>query len=136
MEKIKSLMLMVVMIVMSGMVCSCGSDDDDNNNGGGSGSTIGTYVLHCTLSDAGTMPKEYADILKKSLEESVNTAYQNVSLDVVKAALDTAVEDAIRNGSYDNEQYNYTIEFYITDSNNKKVYSRYIVVKDGKATAK
>ena len=136
MEKIKSLMLMVVMIVMSGMVCSCGSDDDDNNKGGGSGSTIGTYVLHCTLSDAGTMPKEYADILKKSLEDNVNQTYQNVSLDVVKAALDKAVDDAIKNGSYDNEQYNYTIEFYITDSNNKKVYNRYIVVKDGKATAK
>ncbi len=136
MEKIKSLMLMVVMIVMSGMVCSCGSDDDDNKGGGGSESAIGTYVLHCTLSDAGTMPKEYADILKKSLEENVNQTYQNVSLDVVKAALDTAVDDAIKNGSYDNEQYNYTIEFYITDSNNKKVYSRYIVVKDGKATAK
>ena len=82
------------------------------------------------------MPKEYADILKKSLEDNVNQTYQNVSLDVVKAALDTAVDDAIKNGSYDNEQYNYTIEFYITDSNNKKVYSRYIVVKDGKATAK
>ncbi len=136
MEKIKSLMLMVVMIVMSGMVCSCGSDDDDNKGGGGSESAIGTYVLHCTLSDAGTMPKEYADILKKSLEESVNATYQNVALDVVKAALDTAVEDAIRNGQYDNEQYNYTIEFYITNSSGKKVYSRYIVVKDGKATAK
>ena len=62
MEKIKSLMLMMLMVFVGGMICSCGSDDDDDNGGG---SATGTYTLHCTISDPGTLPKQQAAIMKQ-----------------------------------------------------------------------
>ncbi|MBR6121207.1 MAG: hypothetical protein IKQ05_02300 [Prevotella sp.] len=133
MEKIKSLMLMMLMVFVGGMICSCGSDDDDDNGGG---SATGTYTLHCTISDYGTMPEEYAAIMKQGLDAFANQSFPNVTLNLVKAAVDKAIEEAIEKGTYDDEPYNYTIEFYVTDSMGNKVYSRYIVVKDGKATAK
>ena len=132
MKQFKNFFLIALMVLVGGMVSSCGSDDD-NNGGGGSG--LGTYTLKCHISDYGTLPEAYAKILNDGLEQNVNQQYPNVSLDIVKKALDEAVEESLKTGNYEESQYNYTIEFYIVDSAGKKVYSRYIIVKDGKATA-
>ena len=118
---------------MGGVICSCGSDDDDDNGGG---SATGTYTLHCTISDYGTLPKQQAAIMKQALEQNVNKEMPNITLELAKKALDIAIDDAIAYGTYDDQEYNFTIEFYITDANGNKVYSRSIVVKDGKATKK
>lgn len=131
MKQFKNFFLVALMVLVAGMVSSCGSDDDDN--GGGSG--LGTYTLKCHISDYGTLPDAYAKILNDALEQNVNETVPNVSLDTVKKELDQAVEEAIKTGDYKDSPYNYTIEFYILDSNGKKVYSRYIIVKDGTATA-
>ena len=135
MKKIKSLMLMMLMIFVGGMICSCGNDDDDNVDGN-RGGAISTYTLHCTISDYGTMHEEYAAFLKQGLDAYAARSFPNASLETVKAALDEAVDEAVKSGNYNDSPYNYTIEFYITDSNGKKVYSRFIVVKDGTAMAK
>lgn len=132
MKQFKNFFLIALMVLVGGMVSSCGSDDD-NNGGGDSG--LGTYTLKCHLSDFGTLPEAYAKILNDGLEQNVNQQYQNVSLDLVKKTLDEAVEDAVKNDEYKDSPYNYTVEFYIVNSNGKKVYSRYIIVKDGTATA-
>ena len=126
MKQFKNFFLVALMVLVAGMVSSCGSDDDDN--GGGSG--LGTYTLKCHISDYGTLPDAYAKILNDALEQNVNETVPNVSLDTVKKELDQAVEEAIKTGDYKDSPYNYTIEFYILDSNGKKVYSRYIIVKD------
>lgn len=131
MKQFKNFFLVALMVLVAGMVSSCGSDDD--GNGGGSG--LGTYTLKCHISDYGTLPDAYAKILNDALEQNVNETVPNVSLDTVKKELDQAVEEAIKTGDYKDSPYNYTIEFYILDSNGKKVYSRYIIVKDGTATA-
>jgi hypothetical protein len=114
------------------------SDDNGNANNGNAnnGNAVDTYTLHCTISDYGTMSEEYAAILKQGLEANFKQTISNVSLEVIKAELDQAVEDAVKSGNYSDSPYNYTIEFYITDSKGNKVYSRYIMVKNGKATAK
>ena len=132
MKQFKNFFLIALMVLVGGMVSSCGSDDD-NNGGGDSG--LGTYTLKCHLSDFGTLPEAYAKILNDGLEKNVNQQYPNVSLDIVKKSVDKAVEDAVKSGEYKDSPYNYTVEFYIVDSNGNKVYSRSIVVKDGTATA-
>jgi hypothetical protein len=132
MKQFKNFFLIALMVLVGGLVSSCGSDDD-NNGGGGSG--LGTYTLKCHISDYGTIPTEFAKIMNDALEQNVNQQYPNVSLDLVKKAVDQAVEDAVKSGQYNDSPYNYTIEFYIVDSNGKKVYSRYIIVKNGTATA-
>ncbi len=131
MKQFKNFFLVALMVLVAGMVSSCGSDDDDN--GGGSG--VGTYTLKCHISDYGTIPTEFAKIMNDAFEQNVNQQYPNVSLDLVKKALDVAVEESIKTGNYKDSPYNYTIEFYIVDSNGKKVYSRLIIIKDGTATA-
>ena len=131
MKQFKNFFLIALMVLVGGMVSSCG--DDDDNGGGGSG--VGTYTLKCHISDYGTLPQEYAKYLNDGLEQNINQQYPNVSLDLVKKALDDAVADAIKNGQFGDADYNYTIEFYIVDSKGNKVYSRYITVKDGKAYA-
>ena len=55
MEKIKSLMLMMLMVFVGGMICSCGSDDDDDNGGG---SATGTYTLSLAAPKGGTYAQE------------------------------------------------------------------------------
>jgi 4-hydroxy-L-threonine phosphate dehydrogenase PdxA len=77
-----------------------------------------------------------AAIMKQALEQNVNKEMPNITLELAKKALDIAIDDAIAYGTYDDQEYNFTIEFYITDANGNKVYSRSIVVKDGKATKK
>ena len=133
MKQFKNFFLVALMVLVAGMVSSCGSDDDDNNGGGGSG--VGTYTLKCRISDYGTLPTEMAKIMDDGLQQNISQQYPNVSLDLVKKAVDQAVEESIKTGDYKDSPYNYTIEFYILDSNGKKVYSRYIIVKDGTATA-
>lgn len=134
MKQFKNFFLVALMVLVAGMVSSCGSDDDNNSSGGG-GSGLGTYTLKCHISDYGTIPTEFAKIMNDALEQNVNQQYPNVSLDLVKKALDEAVEESIKTGNYKDSPYNYTIEFYIVDSNGKKVYSRLIIIKDGTATA-
>ena len=131
MKTIKSLMLMMLMVFVGGVICSCGDDKDDDNGG-----ITGTYTLHCTISDPGTLPEQQAAIMKQALERNVNKEMPNITLELAKKALDIAIDDAIAYGTYDDQEYNFTIEFYITDANGNKVYSRSIVVKDGKATKK
>ena len=132
MKQFKNFFIIALMVLVGGMVSSCGSDDD-NNGGGGSG--LGTYTLKCHLSDYGTMPADMAKLMDDALLQNVNQQYPNVSLDIVKKSVDKAVEDAVKSGEYQDSPYNYTVEFYIVDSTGKKVYSRYIIVKDGTATA-
>ena len=134
MKQFKNFFLIALMVLVGGMVSSCGSDDDNNSSSGG-GSGLSTYTLKCHISDYGTLPEAIAKVLNDGLEQNVNETVPNVSLDTVKKTLDKAVEDAIKTGEYKDSPYNYTIEFYILDSNGKKVYSRYIIVKDGTATA-
>ncbi len=111
-----------------------GEDNKEANYESPSASTY--YVLRCTISDIGTLPPTYAAILKQGLEESVKERISGVSLEDAKKMVDKAVTDAVANGDYNGEEYNYTIEFYITDSEGNKLYSRYIVVKDGSATVR
>lgn len=131
MKQFKNFFLIALLVLVGGMVSSCGSDDDDN--GGGNG--LGTYTLKCHLSDPGTLPAEAATLINSQLEQTVNETVNNVSLETVKKELDAAVQEAIKEGGYSESPYNFTIEFYIVDSKGSKVYSRYIIVKDGKATA-
>jgi len=139
MEKFKSYLLIALMALMGGVISSCGSDDDDNNGGSISGDTVGTYILRCTISDYGTLPQEWASVLKQGLEQTVKQEMKNVKFEVAKHALDEAMIEAQHNNfGFGDElsEYDYTIEFYLTDANGKKLYSRYIEVKNGKATLK
>lgn len=129
MEKLKSFMLIMLVTLMGGVITSCGDDDEENNGNGG----LASYTLNVTISDKGTLPDVYYQALQASFQR-VSTNYDNVSVEVAKAALDEALKEAIKNDSFVIDNYNYTIEFYIADSSGNKVYSRYIIVKDGKAT--
>jgi len=109
-------------VLMGGMVTSCGSDDDD---------AVDNYRLVFSIADRGTMTDEEYEINLMAIEMA-NTQYPKTTLALAKSATDAAIRNTL--SSFAKADSNYKIEVSLYDSNNKKVYTRYIVVKDHVAT--
>ncbi len=114
---------MMLVVLMGGMVASCGSDSDDD--------VVDNYKLVFSIADRGTMTDEEYELNLMAIEMA-NTQYPKVTLAMAKSATDAAIQQSL--STFAKADSNYTIEVALYDSNNKKVYSRYIVVKDHVAT--
>ena len=114
---------MMLVVLMGGMVTSCGSDDGDD--------AIDNYKLVFSIADRGTMTDEEYQINLMAIEMA-NTQYPKTTLALAKSATDAAIQQSL--STFAKADSNYTIEVALYDSNNKKVYSRYIIVKDHVAT--
>lgn len=128
MKTMKKVLFMMLIAVMGGMITtSCGSDDDSS-----SAVVLGDYTIKARISDKGNIPDDMYALMNQAFESYVTQTVQGVSLDLAKKALDIAF-DAMDTSSFE-KNYNYTIEMYIADSKGNKVYSRYVIIKDGQVT--
>ena len=114
---------MMLVVLMGGMVASCGSDSDDD--------VVDNYKLVFSIADRGTMTDEEYQINLMAIEMA-NTQYPKTTLALAKSATDLAIQNSL--STFAKADSNYKIEVSLYDSNNKKVYTRYIVVKDHVAT--
>ena len=114
---------MMLVVLMGGMVASCGSDSDDD--------VVDNYKLVFSIADRGTMTDEEYELNLMAIEMA-NTQYPKVTLAMAKSATDAAIQQSL--STFAKADSNFKIEVSLYDSNNKKVYTRYIVVKDHVAT--
>lgn len=125
MKTMQKFFMMMVVVLMTGFMTSCGSDDDNNSD------ILGTYTIGMTISDKGTMSDlEYnaTIITLKNMEQT----FTNVSQFRAKEAFETSFKGI--DTSQLSTKDNYTLEYFLKDSNGTKIASHFIIVKDGKVT--
>lgn len=127
MKQFKNFFLIALMVLVGGVASSCGSDDDDNGGG------IDTYTLKMRIADSGNLPAADVELINQTFNK-YSAEIPNTTLAAAKLGMNEAMELYISSGALV-VTYDYTIEYYLLNSSGKTVYSRKIVVKDGKATA-
>ena len=114
---------MMLVVLMGGMVTSCGSDDDNDI-------VVDNYTLIAQIRDKGSMSDIEFQAANKLLADNPTT-FPKLTLALAQESTNKAIHQSLSSfASFPN----CTIEFALYDSNNKKVYSRYVIVKDGVAT--
>ena len=126
MKTMQKFFMMMVVVLMTGFMTSCGSDDDNNNTG-----SLGTYTIGMTVSDKGTLSDLEYNALIITLKNMEQT-FTNVSQFRAKEAFETSFKgiDTSQLGT----DKDYTLEYFLKDSNGTKIASHFIIVKDGKVT--
>ena len=119
--------MMMVVVLMTGFMTSCGSDDDNNSD------SLGTYTIGLTVSDKGTLSDLEYNALIITLKNMEQT-FTNVSQFRAKEAFETSFKsiDTSKLGT----DKDYTLEYFLKDGNGSKIASHLIIVKDGKVTLK
>lgn len=117
--------MMMVVVLMAGFVTSCG--DDDNNDSG----ALGTYTIGMTVSDQGTLSDLEYNAMNIALKNREQT-FTNVSQYRAKEAFEASFK-GIDTSQLSTDE-NYTLEYFLKDSNGTKIASHFIIVKDGKVT--
>ena len=117
--------MMMVVVLMTGFMTSCGSDDDNNSD------SLGTYTIGLTVSDKGTLSDLEVTAMNSVLKNMEQT-FTNVSQFRAKEAFETSFKsiDTSKLGT----DKDYTLEYFLKDSNGSKIASHFIIVKDGKVT--
>ena len=125
MKTMQKFFIMMVVVLMTGFMTSCGSDDDNNSG------SLGTYTIGMTVSDKGTLSDLEYNTLIIALKNMEQT-FTNVSQFRAKEAFETSFK-GIDTSKLSTES-NYTLEYFLKDSNGSKIASHFIIVKDGKVT--
>jgi len=125
MKTMQKFFMMMVVVLMTGFMTSCGSDDDNNTG------PLGTYTIGMTVSDKGTLSDLEYNALIITLKNMEQT-FTNVSQFRAKEAFETSFKgmDTSKLGT----DKDYTLEYFLKDSNGSKIASHFIIVKDGKVT--
>ena len=129
MKKIQVMMLMMLVTFMGLTVQSCGSDDEP--------SVRQNYTLKFALQDTGNLSPASIDYISAQMGNTSKTV--NCTAAEAKAALDQSLEQygsTIPVVDDEGNYLNFTIKFYLVDDSNKEIYSRLMVIKDGKRTIK
>jgi hypothetical protein len=123
MKTMQKFFFMMLVVLMGGMVTSCGSDDANDI-------VIDNYTLIAQITDKGSMSDLEVQAANELLAANPTT-FPKLTLALAKEATNTAIQQSLSGFA---SFANCTIEFALYDSNNKKVYSRYVIVKDGVVT--
>ncbi len=126
MKTMQKFFMMMVVVLMTGFMTSCGSDDDNNNTG-----SLGTFTIGMTVSDQGTLSDLEYNAMNMTLKNMEQT-FTNVSQFRAKEAFEESFK-SIDTSQLSTEK-NYTLEYFMKDSNGSKIASHFIIVKDGKVT--
>ena len=126
MKTMQKFFMMMVVVLMTGFMTSCGSDDDNNNTG-----SLGTFTIGMTVSEQGTLSDLEYNAMNMTLKNMEQT-FTNVSQFRAKEAFETSFKgmDTSKLGT----DKDYTLEYFLKDSNGSKIASHFIIVKDGKVT--
>lgn len=127
MKTMQKFFMMMVVVLMTGFMTSCGSDDDNNSG------SLGTYTIGLTVSDQGTLSDLEYNAMNMTLKNMEQT-FTNVSQFRAKEAFEASFK-GIDTSQLSTEK-NYTLEYFLKDSNGTKIASHLIIVKDGKVTLK
>lgn len=125
MKTMQKFFMMMVVVLMTGFMTSCGSDDDNNTG------SLGTYTIGLTVSDKGTLSDLEYNAMNMTLKNMEQT-FTNVSQFRAKEAFEASFK-GIDTSQLSTEK-NYTLEYFLKDSNGTKIASHFIIVKDGKVT--
>lgn len=125
MKTMQKFFMMMVVVLMTGFMTSCGSDDDNNSD------SLGTYTIGLTVSDQGTLSDLEYNAMNMTLKNMEQT-FTNVSQFRAKEAFEASFK-GIDTSQLSTEK-NYTLEYFLKDSNGTKIASHFIIVKDGKVT--
>ena len=125
MKTMQKFFMMMVVVLMTGFMTSCGSDDDNNSD------SLGTYTIGLTVSDKGTLSDLEVTAMNSVLKNMEQT-FTNVSQFRAKEAFEESFK-SIDTSQLSTEK-NYTLEYFLKDSNGSKIASHFIIVKDGKVT--
>ena len=115
---------MLAIVLMGSLTASWGSDDDTTT-------ALGNYTIGMTISDKGTMSDAEYDLLVLALQGMEETL-TNVSESTARTAFEASFGGI--NAAVLDTSKNYTLEYYLKDSNGKKIAVHYVYVKDGKVT--
>ena len=124
MQKFFLLMLVVIMGSMS--IASCGSDDDDILS-------TGDYTVGMKISDKGTLTDNEYERINKMLPNWSDTL-RNVTETAAKAAFEiswTIIPTTAFDLSMD-----YNLEYYLKDSLSNTIAAHILFIKDGKLSKK
>ncbi len=129
MKKFQVMMLMMLVAFMGLTVQSCGSDDEPDANQ--------DYTLKVALQDSGNLDPASAEIIRYQFAAISQTVRCTASQ--AKTALSQSIDEyastipvADDGGNY----LEYSVRFYLVDSSNTEVYSKTMVIKDGKRTVR
>lgn len=125
MKTMQKFFMMMVVVLMTGFMTSCGSDDDNNSD------SLGTYTIGLTVSEQGTLSDLEVTTMNSVLKNMEQT-FTNVSQFRAKEAFEASFK-GIDTSQLSTEK-NYTLEYFLKDSNGTKIASHFIIVKDGKVT--
>lgn len=123
----KFFLSMLVVIMGSLSVTSCGSDDDDNLL------NVGNYTVGMTISDKGTMPDELYEATNLALSKMTETL-ENTTEIAAKAAYEISWGAVTISGL--DMDYDYTLEYYLKNSKGNTVAAHYIFIKNGAVSKK
>ena len=125
MKTMQKFFMMMVVVLMTGFMTSCGSDDDNNTG------PLGTFTIGMTVSEQGTLSDLEVTAMNSVLKNMEQT-FTNVSQFRAKEAFETSFKsiDTSKLGT----DKDYTLEYFLKDSNGSKIASHFIIVKDGKVT--
>ena len=128
MKTMQKFFMMMVVVLMTGFMTSCGSDDDNSNTG-----SLGTYTIGLTVSEQGTLSDLEVTTMNSVLKNMEQT-FTNVSQFKAKEAFEASFKsiDTSKLGT----DKDYTLEYFLKDGNGSKIASHLIIVKDGKVTLK
>jgi hypothetical protein len=130
MKKFQVMMLMMLVAFMGLTIQSCGSDDD-------APSSKQNYTLKVALVDTGNLTPASIDYISAQMAGTSKTV--KCTAVEAKAALDQTLDEYGSTIPVTDDEGNYldfTIKFYLVDDSNKEIYSRLMVIKDGKRTIK
>ena len=125
MKTMHKFFMMLTVVLMAGFMTSCGSDDDNNTG------PLGTYTIGMTVSDQGTLSDLEYNAMNIALKNREQT-FTNVSQYRAKEAFEASFKGI--DPSQLSTDKNYTLEYFLKDSNGTKIASHFIIVKDGKVT--
>ena len=125
MKTMQKFFMMMVVVLMTGFMTSCGSDDDNNTG------PLGTFTIGMTVSEQGTLSDLEYNAMNIALKNREQT-FTNVSQFRAKEAFEESFK-SIDTSQLSTEK-NYTLEYFLKDSNGSKIASHFIIVKDGKVT--
>ena len=125
MKTMQKFLMMIAVVLMTGFMTSCGSDDDNNTG------PLGTFTIGMTVSDKGTLSDLEYNAMNIALKNREQT-FTNVSQFRAKEAFEASFKGM--DPSQLSTDKNYTLEYFLKDSNGTKIASHFIIVKDGKVT--
>jgi hypothetical protein len=125
MKTMQKFLMMIAVVLMAGFMTSCGSDDDNNSG------PLGTYTIGMTVSEQGGLSDVEVSALNSVLKNMEQT-FTNATEFKAKNAFEESFK-AINTSQLDTSK-DYTLEYYLKNSNGTKIASHYVIIKNGKIT--